>query len=127
MGVRVTLDELVAALETVGVPVLPPGTPTGTFPAIVLGPGDWELAAGGRRILVRYQVTIAVPRDETVERVKQLDSLTRLTLQALGPADCNIDGPISFQVGTPDEPPYLARQIPIAYTDTDPESDLCLS
>jgi len=124
----VTLGDLIAVLATVGVPVLPPGTATAGLPAIVLHPGDNEIATGGRRMLRRYDVAVLVPRGGQVEQLAELERLSDAAVIALMPTPAELDGPSRFAASDPTDPveaPYFARLIPLAFIDTG--VDLCPS
>ena len=118
-----TLAGLLALLEPVGVPVLPPGTPTGSLPALAVVPGDNELVHGNRGLLRRYDVNVVVPRDNQTDQLLELDRLETATLTALVPSSVTIETPLRFTTNPPDEPGYLARVIPVAFIDS--EVSLC--
>lgn len=115
-------------LELAGVgpvPVVDPGTPISTMPAIVLAPSDDELTAGNRGLRHGLDLTVMVPRSSQVEQYARLQELTATVIRSLIPSSVAFTGPIRFAstggAGS-GEPAALVRVIPIAFGG---DLDLC--
>ena len=98
-----------------GVPILPPGTTLGTFPAILLAPED-DTLEHGKVIRSGIEVTVLVGRANQVADYVTLDGIYRAVLDRLAGSSFTFGGPFRFGAGGPPEsPPYMARAIPVSF------------
>jgi hypothetical protein len=119
-----TLADLAAALTGIpdptgthpaGVPILPPASALGTFPAILLAPEDDTLEAG-KVIRSAIEVTVLVGRANQTADYVTLDGIYRAALDRLAGSSFTFGGPFRFAAGgPPDSPPYMARVIPVSF------------
>ena len=63
MTVSGRLVSVLAAASSL--PVLPPGSPGGVLPCLIVTPGDDEVGDGGLFLVHRYDVSVCVPSDDT--------------------------------------------------------------
>jgi hypothetical protein len=124
----------VAALVTAGlaaavindVPVVDPGTPTSTLPAVVLAPGPDRLEAGNRSIRHGLNVTAVVPRNNQPDQYVRLQEIAGAVLRGLLPSSVRLEPvDIEFVVsggGDTGEPAAMSRVIPVSFTG---DVDLC--
>jgi hypothetical protein len=119
-----TLADLTATLAGItdptgthpgGVPILPPASPLGVFPAILLAPEDDTLEQG-KVIRSAFEVTILVGRANQVADYETLTTIYRAALDRLAGSSFTYAPPFRFAAGgPPDSPPYMARVIPVSF------------
>ena len=114
-------------LELAGfdVPVVEPGSPLTTLPAVVLIPDDDELTFGNRSLRHGLELVVVVPRISGVANYQRLQEITRVVLRSLIPSSVAFAGPIRpGSTGGPDtgEPPGYGRFIPVTFPG---DVDLC--
>jgi hypothetical protein len=109
-----------AAAGIDGVPVVDPGTPIATLPAVVLAPGVDELEAGNRSLRHGLEVTVVVSRSGQPEQYTRLQQITGAVLRGLLPSSVQIVDPFPFD--SFDEPPTMTRTIPCSFVG---DLDLC--
>jgi hypothetical protein len=97
------------------VPVIWPGGPMSSLPAIVLAPDDDDLEAG-RVLRTSIEVTVIVARAEQIPSYLLLERLYRSVLDRLIGTGFAMVPPFRFAVGgPPDDPPYMARVVPVSF------------
>lgn len=109
MTVAGRLVSVLAAASSL--PVLPPGSPGGVLPCLIVTPGDDEVGDGGLFLVHRYDVSVCVPRDDTTTQLDRLETLTTETYQILRDAGYAGDDRIRYDGGDYESVQYLRRII----------------
>lgn len=98
-----------------GLPVLAPGTPLATLPAIIVQPDDDRLEQT-KLVRTGVDVLVAVPRSSQVEQFPHLVTIERAVLDRLAGSSFTYGDRFGFEVGgPPDDPPYMGYRIPVSF------------